>query len=537
MKRKSDEFVLFPLKRNFSLCNRRNKRGVFRIGEQQLNSNFASTHTDNNTTLDLLCKRAAKSDNRNLKCTDAFRKQLKSLAEVADSLGYDLKLSLEPKNSQSAISSRLAEAMIKDYFCIVSVDIKSGKFTVYSSDGRYNEMTFQTEGENFFYHAENEMAQYVCEEDRAKFIYYFQEQRLLRELDKTETVSFVFRFMIKGAPISVKAKITKTDENHMIIGVSDIDAQVKRRIEFEKAQEQRLTYSRIAQILARDYFSIYYVDINTDNFIEYSSQQKYKRLKIEQTGENFFSSCQKNILRVIHEDDRLRLGNALRKDVLISQTENGRSFSVSYRLIIKGEIVYVSLKAMRIKDEDGDHILIGVKNIDSQIRREQSFKKAIDKAQALAVKDALTNVKNKHAYSEAEKLLNERIARREDLEFAVIVCDINDLKAINDKYGHKAGDESIKSACATVCDIFRASPVYRVGGDEFAVILQGADYYNRYELLSLLRANMRENRKDGRVIMACGMSEYSCNDKNVSAVFERADENMYADKKALKNRN
>ena len=498
-----------------------------------------SNKTDNVKVIDLLFKKATDSDGETAKDfdkrnIDEFRKKIEILTDAAEKSGYNLTLSLEPKHSRSAFFSRLATALLKDYFCMVSVDIKSGHFTVYSSDDRYGNMNPDTSGERFFSYVKDKISKYIYEEDRDKFIYYFERKRLLKELAKTETVSFVVRFNIDDVPVSMQVKMTKTEDKHILIGVIDVDAQVKRRIEYEKAQEQRLTFSRIAQILARDYFSIYYIDIKTDNFIEYTSQQKYKRLKIEQRGDNFFETCQKNILRVIHEDDRLRLSAAFKKDVLLSQLENGRSFSVSYRLMIHGETVYVSLKAMRINDEDGDHILIGVKNINSQIKREQSIKKAIDKAQALAVKDALTSVKNKRAYSEAEKFLNERIAKKENLEFAVVVCDINDLKKINDKYGHKTGDEIIRSACSLVCEIFKYSPVYRVGGDEFVVILQGADYENRYELVSLLRAKMRKNRKNGGVVMACGISEYSAEDINVSAVFERADENMYADKHALK---
>ena len=525
------------------MIRRKKSRCVFlRKEDIVLGRVSASKNTENKKAIDLLFKKAAEAKDNiatdgDLRDIDEFRKKINSFTEIADKMGYNLILSLEPKNTRSAFFSRLATALIKDYFCIVSVDVKSGRFAVYSADDRYGKMNPETSGEDFFSYIKDKIAVYVYEEDRDKFIYYFDKSRLLKELTKTETVSFLVRFNIKDEPVSMQVKITKAEDYHLTIGVSDVDAQVKRRIEYEKAQEQRITYSRIAQILARDYFSIYYIDIKTERFIEYSSQQKYKRLKIEQTGDNFFTACQKNIQRVIHESDRARISNALQKDFFLSQLENGRSFSVSYRLNIGGEVVYATLKALRISDEDGDHILIGVKNMNAQIKREQSLKKAIDKAQALAVKDALTNVKNKHAYSEAEKFLNERIAKKESLEFAVVICDINDLKLINDMYGHKVGDESIKTACSIVCEVFKCSPVYRVGGDEFAVILQGADYDNRYELVDLLRAKMRKNRRNGNVIMACGISEYTEGDLNVSAVFERADENMYADKHELKNGN
>ena len=71
----------------------------------------------------------------------------------------------------------------------------------------------------------------------------------------------------------------------------------------------------------------------------------------------------------------------------------------------------------------------------------------------------------------------------------VAVCDVNSLKAVNDTLGHKAGDEIIRRACSLICNTFKHSPVYRIGGDEFAVILSGRDYERRQELLSEMEEN------------------------------------------------
>ena len=123
-------------------------------------------------------------------------------------------------------------------------------------------------------------------------------------------------------------------------------------------------------------------------------------------------------------------------------------------------------------------MVVGVNDIDAQVRQEESYVRHLAKAQIEANVDPLTGVKNRHAYLVAEERRNLQIAEQRAPEFAIAILDVNDLKKINDTEGHKAGDQYIRDACRIVCEIFRHSPVFRLGGDEFAVIAQGGDYAN-----------------------------------------------------------
>ena len=93
-------------------------------------------------------------------------------------------------------------------------------------------------------------------------------------------------------------------------------------------------------------------------------------------------------------------------------------------------------------------------------------------------------------------------------KFALVVCDLNNLKKINDSQGHNAGDEYIRASSHLLCHIFVHSPVFRIGGDEFVVFLSGNDYSARNELMDQLRKQVLENTKNGcGVILASGMSD------------------------------
>ena len=122
------------------------------------------------------------------------------------------------------------------------------------------------------------------------------------------------------------------------------------------------------------------------------------------------------------------------------------------------------------------------------------------------------------------------------MQFAFVVCDINDLKKINDTQGHKAGDEYIKASAKLICDIFDHSPVFRIGGDEFAVFLVGDDFTDRKKLVNKLRKTSIMNRdKNKGPVVATGIADFmSGKDNKVENVFERADKSMYENKRSLK---
>ena len=170
-----------------------------------------------------------------------------------------------------------------------------------------------------------------------------------------------------------------------------------------------------------------------------------------------------------------------------------------------------------------------------QKKREESHAKELGKAHNMAKTDSMTGVKNKHAFTEYEAHINSRLSSGELDKFAVVVCDVNGLKWVNDNKGHKAGDEYIKAACRMICVLFKHSPVFRIGGDEFVAVLTSGDYDIRESLMAELNRQSESNSNTGGVIVAAGMAEYILGkDLSIATVFERADTRMYVRKKELK---
>jgi len=168
-------------------------------------------------------------------------------------------------------------------------------------------------------------------------------------------------------------------------------------------------------------------------------------------------------------------------------------------------------------------------------RRAQESEELLGKVRDLANTDPLTGVKSKHAFTEMERETDERIAADTVGHFAVVVCDVNGLKHVNDTLGHKAGDEYIRQASSLICELFQHSPVYRIGGDEFVVMITGRDWDRRLEIVQQLHDISAANIGSGKVVVSGGISDFDAGkDKAVNEVFQRADKRMYEEKKLLK---
>lgn len=164
----------------------------------------------------------------------------------------------------------------------------------------------------------------------------------------------------------------------------------------------------------------------------------------------------------------------------------------------------------------------------------------IDQLSIESYTDSLTGVGNKAAYTKKMNEINQKLEGSEEVEFAIAMVDLNNLKNINDEHGHRAGDQYLKGCCHMVCEAFKHSPVYRIGGDEFVALLQGTDYEHRREIVDQLKEQFiqaYEQTEESpwlRYSAAVGLAEYASDDNTAELVFRRADAAMYEDKAQFK---
>ena len=159
------------------------------------------------------------------------------------------------------------------------------------------------------------------------------------------------------------------------------------------------------------------------------------------------------------------------------------------------------------------------------------------KLNELAVTDGLTGLGNKNAYFERIRALDARIASG-GARFCVAIFDLNGLKEINDNYGHECGDAALTDTASLLKPIFGVNSLFRIGGDEFIAVLEGAELDGVTGQFEKLREKIAEVNRHERpyvlpLAIAMGASAFDPReDKGYQAVFRRADETMYRDKVA-----
>ena len=185
-----------------------------------------------------------------------------------------------------------------------------------------------------------------------------------------------------------------------------------------------------------------------------------------------------------------------------------------------------SLKVLETEKEKGEELI-------------KEKEETIGKISKEAYQDSLTGVGSKAAYVKKIDELTAQIAGG-NKEIAIMMVDLNCLKRINDEFGHKRGDEYLKGSARIICDIYKHSPIYRIGGDEFVIILNSRDYINRHHLIRKLKEKFDETSRQTdiepwkRYSGAAGMSEYSAKANTIDLMFKAADKAMYEDKREMK---
>ena len=440
------------------------------------------------------------------------------------------------ERKEKAIYDNIATSLAEAYEAMYYINIETGRFREFSASRKYESLNVPMAGRDFYAETRANVEKFVHPDDREFAKNLHQKETMLKILEGKKSYSYKYRLMIDGQPRHFQFTLMlANDGKHFVLSEKDIDDEITAENMRLENQKKHVTFTQIAEILAVNYDMIYYVDAKDSSYISYECRNIYDRVDMQKSGDDFFADAKNDIPNVIHKGDRDLVLDFIQKDRMEDALKDKKTCDIDYRVVASGKTHYVRLTVRKTADES--HYIIGVENIDDEVKREKQHLKALNTEKELARRDELTGVKNKTAYNELEKSVQANIDNGMDyLPFGLVVCDANDLKTINDTQGHVAGDEYIKKSAMLLCNTFVHSPVFRIGGDEFVVFLRGNDYSNREQLMKSLRSQVLENQRLGvGPVLASGMAEYVPEkDTLVAEIFDRADKEMYKDKRNIK---
>ncbi len=138
--------------------------------------------------------------------------------------------------------------------------------------------------------------------------------------------------------------------------------------------DRGLTYKDVSQALSADYLYLYYVNLETEHYVEYSSSPDRDNMTMERRGRDFFEVSRQQAHKILYNKDQDDFLAAFTKENVLRNIDENGSFSISYRQIIDGEPLYVFMKAVRLRRDD-KHIIIGVSNVDSQKKQKEALER------------------------------------------------------------------------------------------------------------------------------------------------------------------
>ena len=251
------------------------------------------------------------------------------------------------------------------------------------------------------------------------------------------------------------------------------------------------------------------------------------------------------VLGIIATVMALRITEPLQKLTFAATEISGGNYDVILPPEKKNEVgelskaFRIAIDKIRAREED-NKALVALQHRRIAENTEMMKKQSSDLVHMknLAYADSLTGIKNKTAYDDTIAHIDEQI-RNGTAEFAVLMCDLNYLKLINDNLGHQYGDQALKRAAHILCVSFPMSSVFRIGGDEFVVIPSGIEYVKLTEHMENLRMILEEERESSeelekRVSISVGSAIFNRRaDHSYQDVFDRADKQMYEEKQRI----
>lgn|GEM_PF-519681 len=281
--------------------------------------------------------------------------------------------------------SRIAKALASDYVNLYYVNLNTERFIEYSPDAEQENLVMERYGENFFAASRNDALKFLYRDDQESFVSTFTKENVVNAMDTEGKFKVTYRLMMNGEPtyVDLKAVRMQGDDTHIIVGVNNVDAQMRQKEEMSRVHAEMTAYSRISALM-RGFLCVYTVDPATGHYVEYRASNDYAGLGVPTEGEDFFAQSMKEGERLVCSEDIAKFRALFTRENILKQVERNGFYAFQYRLVLDGTPRYVSLKAALVDEQDGPVLIVGVNDIDAQVKHEQAYERELAAARGEA---------------------------------------------------------------------------------------------------------------------------------------------------------
>ena len=245
-----------------------------------------------------------------------------------------------------------AQPPARGYIELYYVNMDTDEFVDFHTGDRRGVLTEARRGKDFFKTVREDAVKCSHPDDLDRFLAAFTKENVMAEIQENGIFTLVYRVMMAGRPLHVRMNAAVVEEKEgarLIVGLNDIEAQHRQQEIDQETARQKEVYNQIASSLAGQYDTLYYINLEDNTYSEISSTDEFKKLNVPATGIDFFAESRRSIGKYVHPEDRAKALAIHYKDVMLANLKNRNSYSMAYRLVVKGKVRHIRHTEIRAR--------------------------------------------------------------------------------------------------------------------------------------------------------------------------------------------
>ena len=422
--------------------------------------------------------------------------------------------------------SKVLSAVAREYSSLYYVDLKRGIHTVFTVsdriEGMFGDYFFKT---NYEAAVSAYIASAVAEKDKAFLTKVLDREYLIRQTKIREYFTEVY-LNNDGKYCEMKCvRVPAPDGGYdMVMGFAVKDEQIRAEAENKRKMMNQLS---LLDGLSQEYSSVWTIKPNDRSYslVRYQDENDVDEyISTGKSSVNYDAGMNKYIEQSVFEEDIARVKNATQFDVVMDALEKKKTYSVSYRhKHYDGEICYYQMCFGVAQVEGGERqIVLAFRNVEEMIHDEIEARNRLASSIEQRDTDGLTGLNNRQCF---ERRLMD-FAHMGAKTISCVYMDVDGLHVLNEKKGHQAGDDVLRMVSKELSTLWRKENIFRVGGDEFVIILPDVESEITLSRIDILRADIE---KEGYHV-SIGFSITNGNQIDMAKAISEAETYMYKEK-------